>query len=99
VIQNPKTGEILAMASYPDFDPNLLAQGSLPANFDLKKLKNPIVSHLYEPGSTFKIVTLAAAIEEGLYTPKDMIYCENGKWKCAGTEIKDHEPSGVLTFS
>ena len=99
VIQNPKTGELLAMAAYPDYDPNLLSQGTLPENFDVKKLKNPIVSRLFEPGSTFKIVTLSAALEEKIFSPKDTLNCENGKWKVAGTEINDHEPSGLLTFS
>ncbi len=99
IIQNPKTGEILAMASYPDYDPNLLAKGTPPSNFDRKWLENPAVCRLFEPGSTFKIVTLSAAIEEKAVTAKDLFNCENGKWKIAGSEINDHEPSGTLTVS
>ncbi len=99
ILQNPKTGEILAMASYPDFDPNLLSKGAPPENFDKKSLGNPAICQLFEPGSTFKVVTLAAAIEEKSVAPGDLFNCENGKWKIAGSEINDHEPSGTLSVS
>src|SRR6185312_8790544 len=58
VVQNPKTGEILALANRPTFNPNS-SRG-----IDPKSLKNPAVSDAYEPGSTFKMVTIAAALEE-----------------------------------
>lgn len=99
LIQNPKTGEILAMASYPDFDPNLLSKGKIPEDFNKKWLANPAVSRLFEPGSTFKIITFAAALEEKAIVPSQEFECEHGKWKVAGTVINDHEPEGRLTVS
>ncbi len=64
VIMDPKTGGILAMASYPDFDPNTFSK------YDSEYYINPVVSLSYEPGSTFKIITVASGIEEQLITPE-----------------------------
>lgn len=80
-VQDPRTGEILAMAAYPE-----------------NPLKNPVVQDAYEPGSTFKIVTLAAALDEGLVKPTDVVDCESGKYEVApGVTITDHEPLGSAT--
>ncbi|OGR84301.1 MAG: hypothetical protein A2901_03050 [Elusimicrobia bacterium RIFCSPLOWO2_01_FULL_54_10] len=99
LIQDPRTGDILAMASYPHFDPNILSKGTLPENFNRKWLDNPAVSHLFEPGSTLKVVTFAAALEEKAISSNEMFNCEGGKWKVAGAVINDHEPQGLLTAS
>jgi stage V sporulation protein D (sporulation-specific penicillin-binding protein) len=63
IVMDPNTGEILAMAAKPDFDPNFYQE------FKQELWRNPIISDIYEPGSTFKIITAAAAIEEGLVKP------------------------------
>ena len=92
VILIPGTGEILAMASYPDFNPNA---------FDLyeKELrKNRVVTDTYEPGSIFKIVTAAAAIEEGAFEPEDSIYAEQGIFRHAGSVLHDWKKFGWVTF-
>jgi cell division protein FtsI (penicillin-binding protein 3) len=62
-------------------------------------LKNPIVQDTYEPGSTFKAVTAAAALEENAVKDDEQIFCENGAWEVApGTVVHDHEPQGNLTL-
>jgi cell division protein FtsI (penicillin-binding protein 3) len=99
ILQNPKTGEILAMAAYPNFNPNDLATGGLPSGFDFSKLQNPMVNKVFEPGSTFKLVTLAAALEERKFSASDTLFCENGTWKFSTVTINDHEPSGSIDFS
>lgn len=99
VIQNPYTGEILAMASYPGFDPNELAEGNFQEGFKNSRLKNLVLSQLIEPGSTFKVVAFSAALEEKKWSLKDNIFCENGKWRVEDITINDHEPCGQLSFS
>lgn len=93
IVQNPKTGEILALASRPTFNPNAFHETSSQA------LKNRAVSDIYEPGSTFKIVTLAAALEEKLTTPNELIDCQNGAINVFGRTVHDHKPFGLLTVS
>ena len=93
VVQNPQTGEILALASRPTFDPNAF-HTSTPL-----MLKNRAVSDVYEPGSVFKIITLAAAIEERLTTPEEVIDCQMGSIIIFGHRIRDHKPFGMLTVS
>jgi cell division protein FtsI/penicillin-binding protein 2 len=72
VVMNPMTGEILAMASYPTFDPNRPRQATD------EDRRNRAVQDSYEPGSTFKIVTAAAALEHGIVKPSDLIDCSPG---------------------
>src|SRR5436305_152066 len=93
VIQNPKTGEILALANRPTFNPNN-SRG-----LDLKSLKNRAVSDIYEPGSTFKMVTIAAALEEKITNPDEVIDCQNGAIYIGNVRIRDHKPFGLLTVS
>ena len=82
-IQDPNTGELLAMAVYP---PN--------------PLKNPIVQDTYEPGSTFKVITAVAALDQAVVSEDETFFCENGSWEVApGTIIHDHEPEGDLTLA
>ncbi len=92
VVQNTKTGEILAMANYPNFNPNKIA------TFNTKYLKSAAVSDIFEPGSTFKMVTAAASLEEGTVKRKERIFCENGKYYTGGFCISDHEKEEWLTF-
>lgn len=81
VAMNPNTGEILAMASSPAFDPNLFIKGmdqplwkQLVSSKDYP-LQNRAISGQYPPGSTFKIVIALAALEEGIITPEEEIFC------------------------
>ncbi|OGR83150.1 MAG: hypothetical protein A2902_05950 [Elusimicrobia bacterium RIFCSPLOWO2_01_FULL_64_13] len=100
LIQDPGTGEILAAAGVPGFDLNLLSRGILPEGFANASLRNPLFARVFEPGSTFKVVTLAAALNERLFSPADVLFCENGRWSPgAGFHINDHEPEGRLTFA
>ena len=91
VVQNPRTGEILALANRPTFNPNTF-RGATPA-----MLKNRAVSDIYEPGSTLKIVTVSAALEEKLTTPDEIIDCQNGAIYIGNFRIRDHKKFGLLT--
>ena len=91
IVQNPRTGEVLALANRPAFNPNFVTAA------DAKALENPAVSNIYEPGSTFKIVTLSAALEEKLARPDEVIDCQMGSIVVNGLRIHDHHPYGGLT--
>ena len=93
IVQNPHTGEVLALANRPTFNPNVFDK--VPA----QSLKNRAVSDIYEPGSTFKIVTIAAALEEKLTRPDEVIDCQNGAIQIGGMRIRDHERFGLLSVS
>ncbi len=93
IVQDPSNGEILAMANQPSFDPNA------PAASKPDSRKNRAVVSLYEPGSVFKIVTLSAAIDQGLTNANEVVDCQNGAIYIAGHRIRDHEPFGLLTVS
>lgn len=91
IIMNPATGEILAMAVKPDFDPNQ-AGSYAPSTW-----RNRAITDSYEPGSTFKPIIMSAVLEEGLKTPDDMVFCENGKYKIYDRVIEDVKGYGWLT--
>src|SRR5271167_1025518 len=93
IVQNPRTGEILALANRPTFNPNVF--NSVP----LEALKNRAVSDIYEPGSVFKIVTYSAAINEHVVTPEDHVDCQHGSIDVFGMRIHDHESLGVVTIA
>jgi cell division protein FtsI (penicillin-binding protein 3) len=93
VVENPRTGEILALANRPSFNPNVF--NSVPP----EKLKNHAVSDIYEPGSVFKIVTYSAAIDQGVVTPDDKVDCQHGSIDVFGMKIHDHESLGVITIA
>ncbi len=93
IVLDPNSGEILGMASYPTFDPNHF--NSFPQN----SYRNQAISFVFEPGSTFKTITAAAALEERLFKIQDKIYCEDGALKVANYIIHDHKPYSWLTFS
>lgn len=93
IVENPHTGEILALANQPTFNPNLTREIT-PA-----KLKNHAVSDVYEPGSTFKVVTISAALEEKLTTPQEVFDCQMGSIVINGMRIHDSKPHGLLPVS
>ena len=94
IVMDPRDGTILAMASAPTFDPNRFG------DFGPAAWRNRNVQDAYEPGSTFKIVTASAGLEEGLVTPSQFIDCGNGFITIANTEIHEHGGNryGVITF-
>jgi cell division protein FtsI (penicillin-binding protein 3) len=91
IVQNPYTGEILAMANAPRFNPNNY-QASPPQN-----RINRAVQWVYEPGSTFKLVTVSSALQEGLAQQNEIVNCQDGQIVLAGHVIHDHERFGDLT--
>ena len=91
LIMDPNSGAILGMANYPTFNPNKYRES------DPSSWMNRSLSLVYEPGSTFKMVTIAAALEEGLTKPDETIYCENGSIVVFGRRVRDHKPYGVLS--
>ena len=93
IVENPRTGEILALANRPTFNPNLRKEITVEA------LKNQAVSDIYEPGSTFKIVTVAAALEEKITRPDEVFDCQMGSIVINGMRIRDHKAYGLLTVS
>jgi len=93
VVMNPNDGQILALANWPKFNPNAANEASAEARM------NRAVTALYEPGSTFKLITLAAAFDQGIVRPEEVFDCENGAVYLAGHRIRDHKPFGLLTVS
>lgn len=92
VMMNPYTGEILAMASRPTFDPNK------PSSVKAEQRRNRAITDCYEPGSTFKIIVSAAALEERKVNPDTRFDCSAGYIEVAGKKIRDIHKYGVLTF-
>lgn len=90
IVMRPATGEILAMASLPDFDPN-----KVPRDPELRK--NRVITDFYEPGSTFKIVPVAGALDDGKVKLSSVFNCENGLFHFAGVSLHDHHSYGPLT--
>jgi len=93
VMMDPRTGEILAMAIRPTFNPNAFATATD------EQRRNRAITDPFEPGSTFKVIMAAGALEEGVVRPTDRFYGENGKIKVATAVISDWKPFGWLTFS
>src|SRR6476661_5180641 len=93
IVENPHTGEVLALANWPTFNPNVLNKVNPQA------LKNRSVSDVYEPGSTFKLVTLAAALEEKITNPDEVVDCQMGSIVVNGLRIHDHHPYAGLTVT
>jgi cell division protein FtsI/penicillin-binding protein 2 len=91
IVIRPRTGEILAMATLPNFDPNNPGASSPDAR------RNRIVTDVIEPGSTFKIVVVSGALNDHLVTLDDMFDCEHGHFAFAGRVLHDHEPYGMLS--
>ena len=93
IIMEPHTGEILALANWPTFNPNAFSR------VDSVARRNRAIQDLYEPGSTFKVVTASAAIQEGVIRPEDPVDCSPGYITFPGRKpIYDTHPYGVLPF-
>jgi cell division protein FtsI (penicillin-binding protein 3) len=90
IVENPHTGEILALANRPTFNPNLRK------GLTKEALNNRAVSYVYEPGSTFKLVTISAALEEKLTNPDEIFDCQMGSIVYNGMRIRDSKPHGLL---
>ena len=93
IVLDPRSGEILALANAPSFDPNNVSAS--PAD----NRRNWALQNIYEPGSTFKIVAFSAAIEKKLAKPEDKIDCQMGAITVAGRVIHDHKRFGTLTLA
>lgn len=90
IVVRPRTGEILAMATLPAFNPN--NPGAAPA----EARKNRVITDVAEPGSTFKIVVVSGALNDGTVRLSDLFDCEHGQFHYAGRLLHDHESYGVL---
>lgn len=94
IVMNPKNGEILAMVTYPHFDPNDTAQ------IDLELTKNKIVTDAHELGSVMKTFVALAALQEGVVTPDELIDCKNVKTTyIEGRKINTWAPHGLIPFT
>jgi cell division protein FtsI (penicillin-binding protein 3) len=91
VVEDPNTGALLALANWPTFDPNDPAASPAAARTDRA------VSDIYEPGSTFKVITFSAALDEGVAHPDDLVDCQMGSIVVAGRLIHDWHRFGLLT--
>lgn len=94
IVEDPQTGKILAAASFPAYDPNIYS------TFGLKNFLNPITEAIYEPGSVFKIFTMAAGIDTGKITP-DTSYYDSGSVVISGKKISnwDLKAHGKVTMT
>ncbi|MDR2387594.1 MAG: transpeptidase family protein [Deltaproteobacteria bacterium] len=94
LVVRPKTGEILASAVYPTFDPNNYGE------YDRDTYRNKAITHPLEPGSTFKVFTVAAALQEKQIDPKTVFFCENGLYQVDKNNfIRDTGNYGDLTVT
>lgn len=93
VVVDPHTGEILAMASAPGFNPNDYRQSSP------DQRRNRAVNDTFEPGSTMKIFTVAAGLEEKTLKPTEQLFCEEGSIRIDNVTIRDTHPAGWLPVS
>jgi cell division protein FtsI/penicillin-binding protein 2 len=91
ILMRPQTGEILALANRPNFDLNKRSDAKP------EQMKDRAIVDMMEPGSTFKIVTAAAALNEHTVNLKSMIFCENGVWNFGGTPLHDDSAHGELS--
>src|SRR5438270_218658 len=91
ILMRPQTGEILAMANRPNYDLNLRSEAKP------EEMKNRAIIDMMEPGSTFKIVTAAAALNEHKVRPDTTIFCENGIWNFGGRPLHDHKAYSDLS--
>jgi cell division protein FtsI (penicillin-binding protein 3) len=92
IVMDPHTGEILAMAVRPEFDPNRAGA------FGSSDFRNRILTDPYEPGSTLKVFVAATALDEGVVQLSETIDCENGRMPLRGGAMHDHHPYGELTY-
>jgi len=93
IVMDPITGEVLAMANYPDYNLNMFSQIS-----EFNK-RNRAIWQEYEPGSAFKVVIASAVVDKGLMDPSDTEYCEMGEYKIHGRTIHDVHEYGTLSLN
>ncbi len=93
LVMESDTGRVLAMANYPTFNPNAYSR------YSLSQLRNHVVADSFEPGSTFKVFTIAAAIDSGKIKSTDLYNCENGTYRVADRIIHDDHPQSRLSVS
>ncbi len=93
IVERVRTGEILALAARPAYDIN--AYRTTPPEVML----NRAIAYTYEPGSTFKVAVIAAALNEGTVAPETMFDCENGLWHFRGRPLRDYHPYGTLSVA
>ncbi len=91
ILMDPNSGDILALANHPTYDPNQFA------SYPKRNLRNLAISDCFEPGSTFKVFTMAAARRGGRLREGELIDCRDGSIRIAGRTIRDHKPFGKLT--
>ncbi len=91
VMLEPSTGKILAMSSFPEYNPNALFR------YKPHQWRNRAVCDSFEPGSTFKVFLMAAALNEAVISTTQKIDCENGSFRVGGKEIHDHKKYQKLT--
>jgi cell division protein FtsI/penicillin-binding protein 2 len=92
VVVQPATGKIIALATLPNFNPNRIESGT-----PVDHLRNRVITDIAEPGSTYKIVVLSGALNDGVVSLNDHFYCENGLFRFAGLPLKDDHRFGDLT--
>lgn len=92
VVMDPQTGEILALANRPTYDPNNFSKSNPESR------RNRTITDTFEPGSIFKIVTASAALNEGVVTPETVFFCENGKYNYGIKVLHDVHAYGNLSF-
>ena len=92
IVMAPQTGAILAMAHYPLFNPNNFRK------YDRSAWRNRAITDPFEPGSTMKIFSAAAALESGTSEPSTIYYCENGSYLLGGHTVNDTKPHGWLSL-
>lgn len=92
LVMDPKTGDILAMSTYPVYDPNNAKKSTLDSR------RNRAITDLFEPGSVFKVFTLSAILEEKAVRLDEKFDCEGGAWAVAGKVLHDHKGHGLMSF-
>ncbi len=93
IVMRPSTGEIIAMALYPEFNPNSFS------NYNCDTWRNRTVTDPFEPGSVMKVFVAAAAMDKGFCTPKSIFFCENGAYRVGKFVIHDTHSHGWLTLN
>jgi cell division protein FtsI (penicillin-binding protein 3) len=91
LVMDPATGEVLAMASLPTFDPNDFRK------YPPERRRNRAVTDVFEPGSTLKLFIISAALEEGVIGPRTVVFCENGLYRVSDRVFHDTKPYGWLS--
>ena len=91
IVLDPKTGDVLALVNYPEYNPNVFDKAAPQAR------RNRATSDSFEPGSTFKTIMMAGALESGVIRPNDQVFCENGHYQLGGRTIHDVHQLGLIT--